>query len=79
MDSATSCSLPLVGQPALARQLRMGIFSALDQPIAMRYQIAPMDLPESAEYLRHHLALVGRTDPLHHAAVYDPRPRPSRA
>src|ERR1700704_756143 len=29
-----------------------------------RYQLAPMGLAESAQYLRHHLALVGRTDPL---------------
>jgi type II secretory pathway predicted ATPase ExeA len=28
MDSATSCSLLLVGQPTLARQLRMGVFAA---------------------------------------------------
>jgi hypothetical protein len=26
--------------------------------------VAPMDLGESLSYLRHHLALVGRTDPL---------------
>ena len=42
----------------------MGVFAALDQRIATRYQIAPMDLGESVDYLRHHLALVGRTDPL---------------
>ena len=64
MDSATACSVLLVGQPTLARQLRMGVFAALDQRIATRYQINPMDLGESAEYLRHHLALVGRTDAL---------------
>jgi type II secretory pathway predicted ATPase ExeA len=64
MDSATACSVLLVGQPTLARQLRMGVFAALDQRIATRYQINPMDLGESADYLRHHLALVGRTDPL---------------
>ena len=64
MDSATACSLLLVGQPTLARQLRMGIFAALDQRITTRYQIAPMDLGESPEYLRHQLVLVGRTDPL---------------
>ena len=64
MDSATSCSVLLVGQPTLARQLRMGVFAALDQRIATRYHITPMDLGESADYLRHHLALVGRTDPL---------------
>jgi hypothetical protein len=26
--------------------------------------LVPMDLAESAQYLRHHLALVSRTDPL---------------
>ena len=40
------------------------MFAALDQRIATRYQLAPMDLAESAQYLRHHLALVSRTDPL---------------
>jgi len=42
----------------------MGVFAALDQRIATRYQLKPMDLQESAQYLRHHLALVGRSDPL---------------
>ena len=64
MDSRTPFALLLVGQPTLARQLRMGVFAALDQRIATRYGILPMDLVESANYLRHHLALVGRTDPL---------------
>ena len=64
MDSRSPFALLLVGQPTLARQLRMGIFAALDQRIAVRYQLSPMDLGEAAQYLRHHLALVGRTDPL---------------
>jgi len=64
MDSRTPFAMLLVGQPTLARQLRMGVFAALDQRIATRYAILPMDLVESANYLRHHLALVGRTDPL---------------
>ena len=64
MDAESPLALLLVGQPTLARQLRMGVFAALDQRIATRYQIAPMDLGESVDYLRHHLALVGRTDPL---------------
>ena len=42
----------------------MGVFAALDQRIATRYTIKPMDLGESAAYLRHHLALAGRDDPL---------------
>jgi type II secretory pathway predicted ATPase ExeA len=64
MDAVNPFALLLVGQPTLARQLRLGIFAALDQRISMRYQIAAMDLGESVQYLRHHLALVGRTDPL---------------
>ncbi len=64
MDSRSPFALLLVGQPTLARQLRMGVFAALDQRIATRHQLAPMDLAEAAQYLRHHLGLVGRTDPL---------------
>ena len=64
MDSQSPFALLLVGQPTLARQLRLGVFAALDQRIATRYQLAPMDLAEAAQYLRHHLALVSRSDPL---------------
>jgi type II secretory pathway predicted ATPase ExeA len=64
MDAVNPFALLLVGQPTLARQLRLGIFSALDQRISMRYQLTSMDLAESIQYLRHHLALVGRTEPL---------------
>jgi type II secretory pathway predicted ATPase ExeA len=64
MDSASPFAGILVGQPTLARQLRMGVFAALDQRIATRYALKPMDLGESSAYLRHHLALVGREEPL---------------
>ncbi len=64
MDSASPFALLLSGQPTLLRRLKMGIFAALDQRIATRYQLGPMDLAESAGYLRHHLALAGRRDPL---------------
>jgi type II secretory pathway predicted ATPase ExeA len=42
----------------------MGMFAALDQRIATRFTIKPMDLAESAAYLKHHLALAGREDPV---------------
>jgi len=64
MDVTNPFAGILVGQPTLARRLRMGAFAALDQRIAIRYALTPMDLGESAQYLRHHLALVGRSDPL---------------
>jgi type II secretory pathway predicted ATPase ExeA len=64
MDSASAFAGVLVGQPTLNRQLRMGIFAALDQRIATRFVIKAMDIGESAAYLRHHLALAGREEPL---------------
>jgi type II secretory pathway predicted ATPase ExeA len=64
MDAASPFAGILVGQPTLARRLRMGVFAALDQRITTRYTLPPMDLGETAAYLRHHLALAGRTDPL---------------
>jgi len=64
MDSRSPFALILLGQPTLARQLRLGVFAALDQRIATRFHIPPMDLGDSTAYLRHHLALAGRSDQL---------------
>ena len=64
MDSESPFAEILVGQPTLNRQLRLGTFAALDQRIAIRFTIKPMDLAESAAYLRHHLKLAGRDEPL---------------
>ena len=64
MDSASAFAGILLGQPTLSRQLRMGVFAALDQRIATRFSIKAMDISESASYLRHHLALCGREEPL---------------
>ncbi len=64
LDSASPFAGILVGQPTLAVRLRQGIFAALDQRISVRYTIGGMDLAESINYLRHHLGLAGRNDPL---------------
>ena len=64
MDSTSPFAGILVGQPTLARQLRMGSFAALDQRIATRYQLKPMDLADTAGYLRHHITIAGREEPL---------------
>lgn len=64
MDSASPFAGILIGQPTLNRQLRMGVFAALDQRIATRFSIKAMDIGESAAYLRHHLALAGRDEGL---------------
>ena len=54
----------LLGQPTLRRQLRQGVFAALDQRIALRYTIDGMDRQETGDYLAHHLKLAGRSDTL---------------
>ena len=41
MDSKSPLAMVLVGQPTLARQLRMGVFAALDQRIATGYTCRP--------------------------------------
>jgi type II secretory pathway predicted ATPase ExeA len=64
MDSASPFTGILAGQPTLNRQLRMGTFAALDQRIATRLTIKPMDLAEFAAYLAHYLVLAGREEPV---------------
>jgi type II secretory pathway predicted ATPase ExeA len=64
LDSVSPFAGVLLGQPTLAARLRQGVFASLDQRISVRYSLGPMDLAESVSYLRHHLELAGRTDPL---------------
>ena len=64
MDSASPFAGILIGQPTLARQLRMGTFAALDQRITLRYAMNGMTDTETASYVTHHLNLAGRSDTL---------------
>lgn len=64
MDSRSSCCCLLLGQPTLRRRVKMGAFAAFDQRIALRYHLDGMDLAETDGYLKHHLQLAGRSDPL---------------
>ncbi|HVC99988.1 MAG TPA: AAA family ATPase [Candidatus Dormibacteraeota bacterium] len=64
MDSKSPFAGILLGQPTLNRQLRLGVFAALDQRIATRFHIPPMDLGDATAYLRHQLGLAGRSDQL---------------
>jgi len=59
MDSASSITLVLLGQPELARKLRFAPYEALYQHIAVRYQLPPFDLEETAGYIKHHLRVAG--------------------
>jgi type II secretory pathway predicted ATPase ExeA len=64
MDSASPFACLLIGQPTLRRRIKMGTMAALDQRIALRFAMPPMTCEETAGYLKHHLALAGRSDPL---------------
>jgi type II secretory pathway predicted ATPase ExeA len=44
--------------------LKLGALAALDQRIGLRYAMPPMTSEETGSYLRHHLALAGRSDTL---------------
>ncbi|MDQ2709673.1 MAG: AAA family ATPase, partial [Actinomycetota bacterium] len=42
----------------------LGALAALDQRIGLRYAMPPMTPEETNSYIRHHLALAGRSDTL---------------
>ncbi len=64
MDSVAPFTGLLLGQPTLRRRIKLGAFTALDQPIALRYALPGMTEPETRGYLTHHLKLAGRSDQL---------------
>jgi type II secretory pathway predicted ATPase ExeA len=64
MDSRSPAAVVLIGQPTLRRRLHQGAFAAIDQRISMRVHLDGMDLPETSDYLRHHVTLAGRSDTL---------------
>ncbi|MEA3377539.1 MAG: AAA family ATPase [Chloroflexota bacterium] len=59
MDSASTITLVLLGQPDLAHKLRFAPYEALYQRIAVRYHLPPFDLEETAAYIKHHLRVAG--------------------
>jgi type II secretory pathway predicted ATPase ExeA len=64
LDAACPLACLLIGQPTLRRQIKLGILTALDQRIAVRYAMPGMTGEETASYISHHLKLAGRSDPL---------------
>jgi type II secretory pathway predicted ATPase ExeA len=64
MDSRSTMAGMLIGQPSLRRRVKLGVFAALDQRIALRCTMAPMELAETGSYISHQLVHAGRTDRL---------------
>jgi type II secretory pathway predicted ATPase ExeA len=64
MDQDSPLAVLLVGQPTLRRQMKLAVLAALEQRTGVRYTMPPMTAPETSSYIKHHLALAGRSDPL---------------
>jgi type II secretory pathway predicted ATPase ExeA len=64
LDTATPFATVLLGQPTLLTRMRLGTLAALEQRITVRRHMTGMTAPETADYVRHHLRLAGRSDPL---------------
>jgi type II secretory pathway predicted ATPase ExeA len=64
LDTGAPFATILLGQPDLAQKIRYGILAAFDQRITVRHHMTGMTADETAGYIRHHLALAGRSDPL---------------
>jgi type II secretory pathway predicted ATPase ExeA len=64
MDQDSPLACLLVGQPSLRRTMKLAVLAALEQRIGLRYAMPPMTATETAGYVKHHLALAGRSDTL---------------
>lgn len=64
MDSVSLFAAILCGQSQVRCRLRFGSFAALDQRVALRYEVLGMDAKEAADHLKHHRAPAGRNDTL---------------
>jgi type II secretory pathway predicted ATPase ExeA len=64
LDTGAPFATILLGQPDLAVKMRLGVLAALDQRISVRHHMTGMTANETAGYIRHHLTLAGRSDPL---------------
>ena len=59
MDAATPFTLVLLAQPELSHRLKAPPYEALRQRIGVRFHLPPLDLAETAGYIKHHLRVAG--------------------
>lgn len=64
LDTKSPFATVLLGQPTLAAKMALGTPAALEQRITVRRIMTGMTSDETAGYIRHHLQLAGRSDPL---------------
>ena len=64
LDTESPFATILLGQPTLATKMALGILAALEQRITVRRTMTGMTSQETTDYVRHHVQLAGRSDPL---------------
>jgi len=64
LDDQNLISVVLMGQPELRKRLAHRAYEPLRQRIGMSYNLQPLTVPETAEYLAHRLQVAGRSGPL---------------
>ena len=64
MDSVSPLALILVGHPALRQRLKLNTYEAFAQRVGLRFHLTGLTAAETAEYIRHHLRVAGREQPL---------------
>ncbi|MDT8440969.1 MAG: AAA family ATPase [Desulfuromonadales bacterium] len=61
-ETAKLIQIVLVGQPELERQLNDPSLRQLNQRIAVRYRLTPLDSRQTGDYVLHRLKIAGRPD-----------------
>jgi len=61
LDSQVLLAIVLVGHESFLDRLKLAAYQSLNQRIAVRYRLRPLDLPETLAYIDHHLKVAGAT------------------
>jgi type II secretory pathway predicted ATPase ExeA len=64
IDSHSPMLLILLAQPEFRNFLQLKALEAFSQRLVLRVQVTGLEQNEVKEYIHHHLAIAGRTDPL---------------
>ena len=64
MDSVDPMLWVFLAQPHLRDRLSRVVFQSFHQRIALRYHLDPLDAEQTQAYVRHHLKVCGRSEPI---------------
>jgi type II secretory pathway predicted ATPase ExeA len=71
MDSVSPLALILVGQPELQTTLQLRVFKPITQRMNVRFRLERLSLPETRDYIDHHLKVAGSEHPVFTSEAMD--------